>query len=129
MSARAPGLGIGEVTKLFGLTPRSVRYYEARGLLTSTRDRQNCRRFDYQARSTLELIAQLRRAGLSIPDIQSLLVAREAGGDLKTCAQQLVSARRQALELQLAELDAVETWLAQAVAGPVKSRRLFARAA
>ena len=124
----ASGLGIGEVTKLFGLTARSVRFYEERGLLTSGRDRRNCRRYDHQARSTLELIAQLRRAGLSIPDIQSLLEVRGVGDDLQACAQRLIRARRQALQRQLAELDRVETWLDRAVAEPASPRRLLVRA-
>jgi DNA-binding transcriptional MerR regulator len=129
VSARGlyPALGIGDVTRLFGLTPRTVRFYEERGLVSSIRDRQNHRRYDHSARSTLELIAQLRRAGLSIPDIRRLLEVRSAGDDLPSQARRLLAARRQALTQQLADLDAAEAWLDGALDRP-PARRLFARA-
>jgi DNA-binding transcriptional MerR regulator len=129
VSARGlyPALGIGDVTRLFGLTPRTVRFYEERGLVSSIRDRQNHRRYDQSARSTLELIAQLRRAGLSILDIRRLLEARGAGDDLAAQARRLMAARRQVLTQQLADLDGAEAWLDAALDRP-PARRLFARA-
>lgn len=129
MSARGlyPALGIGDVTRLFGLTPRTVRFYEERGLVTSIRDRQNHRRYDHSARSTLELIAQLRRAGLSILDIRRLLEARRADDDFAMLARRLIAGRRKALAQQVADLEAVDAWLDGAAQG-ARPRRLFARA-
>ncbi len=129
MSARGlyPALGIGDVTRLFGLTPRSVRFYEERGLVTSIRDRLNHRRYDRAARATLELIAQLRRAGLSIPAIRELLEDRQSGEARPLHARRLLAARRQLLTEQLAELEAVDAWLATAMEGSAP-RRLLARA-
>jgi DNA-binding transcriptional MerR regulator len=130
VSARGlyPALGIGDVTRLFGLTPRSVRFYEERGLVTAMRDRQNHRRYDQSARATLELIAQLRRAGLSIPEIRRLLEARGSGDDLATHARRLLASRRQALTRQLADLEAVDAWLDGAAHRQSSPRRLLARA-
>ena len=130
MSARGlyPALGIGDVTRLFGLTPRSVRFYEERGLVTSMRDRQNHRRYDQSARSTLELIAQLRRAGLSIPEIRRLLEDAGSGDDLTAQARRLLAARRLVLSQQLADLEAVDAWLEAAGGRSSSPRRLLARA-
>jgi DNA-binding transcriptional MerR regulator len=129
VSARGvyPALGIGDVTRLFGLTPRSVRFYEERGLVTSTRDRQNHRRYDQSARATLELIAQLRRAGVSIPEIRRLLEARGSGEDLPVLARRVLDARRRLLSEQLADLEAVDAWLERA-AERFAVPRLLARA-
>jgi len=123
-----PALGIGDVTRLFGLTARTVRFYEERGLITSIRDRLNHRRYDQSARSTLELIAQLRRAGLSIPDIRRVLEARIDGEDLPALARRLIDARRRALTQQLADLDTVQTWLEGSAGASIRPRRFLARA-
>jgi DNA-binding transcriptional MerR regulator len=62
-----------QVGKLFGLTPRAVRYYEERGLVIPSRDHANKRWFDAGARRRLQLIAQLRRCRLSIAEIADIL--------------------------------------------------------
>ncbi len=116
VSARGPGLGIGEVTKLFGVTQRALRFYEERGLIHAVRDRQNCRRYDCRTRATLELIARLRRAGMSIPHVRLVLEARELGYDARGCAHRLIAAQREGLRRQLAELDGLENWLDSAPA-------------
>ena len=64
---------ISELTRRFGLTARAIRYYEERGLIAAARDHQNARRFDQRAQRRLSQITQLRKAGLSIPDIEDIL--------------------------------------------------------
>jgi DNA-binding transcriptional MerR regulator len=71
------GSRIGRMCALFGLTPRAIRFYEERGLIRPGRDAQNRRLFDGLTRRRLELIAELRRAGLPLQEIHSLL---EVGG-------------------------------------------------
>jgi DNA-binding transcriptional MerR regulator len=100
--------GISTVCELFGLTPRAVRFYEDRGLVTSGRDKFNCRKYDARARARLEQIAAYRQAGLSIEDILEIF-ALEAEGDgaqrdcatrkLKARLTELEGARRQAEQL------------------------------
>ena len=64
---------LSEVRRQFDLTARAVRFYEDIGLIESNRDRRNCRRYDWRARSRLELIAQFRRAGLPLETIREIL--------------------------------------------------------
>lgn len=65
-----------KITRLaaqLGLTPRAVRYYEQRGLVTVGRDDANRRVYDADARERLQTIAKLRRAGLSLAAIEEVL--------------------------------------------------------
>jgi MerR family Zn(II)-responsive transcriptional regulator of zntA len=72
---------MSDVCDLLGLTPRAIRYYEEQGLVEASRNRQNARCFDAAARVQLELIARLRRAGVSLKEIRSVLIAREEDAD------------------------------------------------
>jgi len=97
--AAAWGVTIGQLCSLFNLTPRAIRFYEERGLVTATRDRQNRRIFDLHARQRLHVIADLRRAGLSLNDIRDAL--DDADGDEALLKQQVLAqlaARLQALD-------------------------------
>jgi DNA-binding transcriptional MerR regulator len=91
--------GISTVCDQFGLTPRAVRFYEDRGLVRSSRDRVNFRRYDKVARARLEQIAAYRQAGLSIDDILEIF-ALEVDGPAaqRDCAAQKLVAK-------LVELD------------------------
>jgi DNA-binding transcriptional MerR regulator len=91
--------GISTVCELFGLTPRAVRFYEDRGLVTSRRDRFNCRSYDSAARARLEQIAAYRLAGLSIEDIHEIFSLEDGGGNaLRECATRKLKARLVELE-------------------------------
>ena len=99
------GVTIGELCSLFGLTPRAIRFYEERGLVTASRDARNRRIFDRCARWRLQVIADLRRGGLGLDDIGELLDA--AGDDeilLREKALGKLAARLQALEVSRREL-------------------------
>jgi DNA-binding transcriptional MerR regulator len=71
--------GITTICDQFGLTARAVRFYEDRGLVSSNRDRFNCRRYDKMARARLEQIAAYRQAGLSIDDILEIFALETEG--------------------------------------------------
>jgi DNA-binding transcriptional MerR regulator len=86
--------GISTVCELFGLTPRAVRFYEDRGLVTSGRDRFNCRKYDSRARARLEQIAGYRQAGLSIDDILEIFALETEGANAqRECATRKLKAR------------------------------------
>ena len=92
--------GISTVCELFGLTPRAVRFYEDRGLVTSGRDKFNCRKYDSRARARLEQIAAYRQAGLSIDDILEIFTLQAEGDE---AAQRECATRK--LKARLTELD------------------------
>jgi DNA-binding transcriptional MerR regulator len=96
---------IGDVSELFGLTPRAKRFYEERGLIWTRRDSRNRRLFDDDSRRRLQLIATLRRSHLALPDIADILDCE--GGEAKqvTLAIGKLSAQRQRLEEMLQALQ------------------------
>jgi DNA-binding transcriptional MerR regulator len=99
-NAVAWGVTIGQLCSLFSLTPRAIRFYEERGLVTVARDGRNRRIFDHQARQRLQFIADLRRARLSLHEIRDVL--DEANGDETQLKQQVLAK----LAAQLQALDA-----------------------
>jgi DNA-binding transcriptional MerR regulator len=91
--------GISMVCEQLSLTPRAVRFYELRGLVTSRRDKFNCRVYDRRARARLEEIAGYRQAGLSIDDILELFALESDGEAAKReCAARKLRARITELE-------------------------------
>ncbi|TDC47916.1 MerR family transcriptional regulator [Actinomadura sp. KC345] len=61
---------IGELARRTGASPRSLRYYEQRGLLTSRRDRNGYRRYDEAAVQLVNNLRHLLGAGLSVADVR-----------------------------------------------------------
>lgn len=101
-----PRLGMSGAMRLFGLTARALRFYEEKGLVEARRDRLNARYYDPVARGRLEWIARLRRAGVSLPDIEEVLGADEEGRG-QECAMRKLERRRETLQAELGHLDGV----------------------
>lgn len=77
-------MNINELAKRLRLTPRAIRLYEAKGLLTPARNPDNDYRV-YTERDAwrLQTIAALREIGLSLSHIQKLLLSRDDGDTAK----------------------------------------------
>ena len=101
-----PRLGMSGAMRLFGLTARALRFYEEKGLVEARRDRLNARYYDPVARGRLEWIARLRKAGVSLPDIEDVLGAEEDGKG-RDCALRKLERRREALQAELNQVDEV----------------------
>ncbi len=89
----------------FGVTARTLHYYEAVGLLRPVRDRANARLFDADALRRLDWILVLRRAGLPISTIAALLAEDAGDAALSSAAEPLVERRRAELAAQLGALE------------------------
>ena len=89
MSARGStvaGLRIGEVARLVGTTPRTIRYYEEIGLLPSGADREAGRHRLYGEQEVERLRDALRLKdlfGVSLDELKELLEAEEARAGLR----------------------------------------------
>jgi DNA-binding transcriptional MerR regulator len=92
-------LDISEVARLTGLTARALRFYEARGLIAPLRTASGRRHFGPRQLERLHQIIALKRAGLSLAQIQRLTAGRPV--DLKA----LVTAQREALDAQAREIE------------------------
>lgn len=98
---------ISELAREFGITPRALRFYEDKGLLTPARDGLN-RVYSHRDRARLQLILRGKRVGLSLQEIKEILDLYAIGDGQR---QQLQTAlkrfknRLQALEEQKQDLD------------------------
>ena len=91
----------------FKCTPRALRFYEDKGLLSPARDGMN-RVYSYKDRGRLQLILRGKRVGLSLCEIGEILDLYEAD---ESGAQQAAKSLRKfrerivALEAQRADID------------------------
>ncbi|MFN3613106.1 MAG: MerR family transcriptional regulator [Rubrimonas sp.] len=121
---------IGAMCAAFDVTPRTLRFYEAKGLLNPIRDGQK-RLFTPRDRARLTLILRGKRFGFSLVEIQELLDLYAAGDgqvrqltatlDRATERLRLMRAQRDELSLAIEELAdqiaLVERMLAERTAG------------
>jgi DNA-binding transcriptional MerR regulator len=132
----APGLTITELAQEFDITPRAIRFYEDKGLLTPQRAGRN-RVYAQRDRTRLKLTLRGKRLGLSLQEIKRLVDMYDSPSDTEPQLQaflQVLSAHRTLLEQQredievtLAEIAQHEARCRQLLAAP--ARRKPARAA
>jgi DNA-binding transcriptional MerR regulator len=81
-----PGLRIGEVAKLAGTTPRTIRYYEEIGLLPAAHGREPGAHRTY-AEADVERLTDLLRLkdllGVSLEELKELVEAEGARAELR----------------------------------------------
>ncbi|MET8998731.1 MerR family transcriptional regulator [Amycolatopsis sp. NPDC004169] len=73
---------IGELAQRTGVSPRSLRYYEEQGLLTSSRSEAGQRHYAEADAERVRLIRRLFDAGLSSRVIATVLPCVDVPGDL-----------------------------------------------
>jgi DNA-binding transcriptional MerR regulator len=86
MSPAQEGLRIGEVAKLTGTTPRTIRYYEEIGLLPSPGDREPGAHRTYEEGDVERLTELLRLKdllGVSLEELKDLVTAEDARAALR----------------------------------------------
>jgi DNA-binding transcriptional MerR regulator len=103
---------ISQLAREFKITPRALRFYEDKGLLTPLRDGQ-MRIYQSRDRARLQLILRGKRVGLSLQDIKDILDLYAIGDGQRAQMQAALDkfkARIVALEQQKHDiLDAIET--------------------
>ncbi|MGW2303851.1 MerR family transcriptional regulator [Streptomyces sp. NPDC001809] len=86
---------IGELAKHTGVSPRSLRYYEDQGLLTSSRSGAGQRHYSDAAVQRVSLIRQLFDAGMSSRVIATVLPCVDVPGDLAVAEETFAAMIRQ----------------------------------
>jgi DNA-binding transcriptional MerR regulator len=92
---------ISELAREFNVTPRALRFYEDKALLSPTRDGMN-RVYSTRDRARLKLILQGKSVGFSLTDIREMLDLYTLEGhraqlklSLKKSREQIVNLERQ----------------------------------
>ncbi|WP_411083661.1 MerR family transcriptional regulator [Streptomyces sp. cmx-18-6] len=92
---------VGELSRRTGVSARSLRYYEAQGLLEARRGANGYRSYDEDAIASVRKIRALLRAGLSTDVIRQVLpCARGEQPEFDWCAD-----LRAILDGELTDLD------------------------
>ncbi len=114
MDAGEPTWTITELAREHGVTLRTIRFYEDRGLLTPARRGQQ-RIFHNRDRIRLALILRGRRLGFSLDEIARIVDMYDAEpgevGQLRYLLEQ-IAARRADLEARRRDIDETLTELA-----------------
>ncbi len=108
---------IGDLSREFGVTTRTIRFYEDQGLLSPTRDGQN-RIYEGRDRVRLKLVLRGKRLGFSLKEIKKLIELYDApegeGAQLRSFIEKIRARRSELLaqkddiEHVLDELDVLE---------------------
>lgn len=100
-------LDIGEVVKLTGIPPSTLRFYEEKGLIRSTARRGLRRLFNSHVLEQLQFISLGKHAGLTLEEIASMFTTE---GRLLVNRQFLVK-KAGAIEKSIQQLTAVKNTL------------------
>jgi len=107
---------ISQLAREFEVTPRALRFYEDKGLLTPRRDGMN-RVYSHRDRARLQLILRGKRVGLSLIEIKEILDLYKV--DQRAQAQTALKKYQQrviALEAQREDIDAAIETLTDSIA-------------
>ncbi|MFG2829161.1 MerR family transcriptional regulator [Streptomyces sp. NPDC048434] len=123
---------IGDAAAATGMTPRTLRYYEQRGLVTARRTPSGHREYDAEDIRRLQAVRELREAGLTVGDVRACAhllrtMAPGEGPDLLpkdprsecSAAAEAVARRRLAdLDARIERLSQLRARLAARLSGP-----------
>ncbi|MGB4912971.1 MAG: MerR family DNA-binding transcriptional regulator [Candidatus Dechloromonas phosphoritropha] len=100
---------ISDLAREFGITPRTIRFWEDQGILAPDREGRN-RVFTRRDRARLKMALRGKRLGLSLAEIKDLIGMYSGTADetpqLIECLR-VMSKRREALEQQREDIEAM----------------------
>jgi DNA-binding transcriptional MerR regulator len=100
---RPPLIGIREMAERFDTTLRTLRFYEARGLISPLRDGMN-RLYDAEAEQRFRLIDEGRKLGFTLTEIAELLATSRSANELRLTLDRILD-QIEHLETQRKQLD------------------------
>lgn len=104
---------IGEVAAAVGMTTKTIRFYEDRGLLPAAeRSTNGYRDYGRDTTSRLEFIRRSQTAGLTLAQIQGILQIRDDGHPPCTHVRDVLGKQIMDLDRQIAELTALRATVA-----------------
>ncbi|MDD2744391.1 MAG: MerR family DNA-binding transcriptional regulator [Rhodocyclaceae bacterium] len=109
MSQSVTTFTISDLAREFGITPRTIRFWEDHGILAPERDGSK-RVFTRRDRARLKMALRGKRLGLSLAEIKDLIGMYSSTEDetpqLLECLR-IMSKRREALEQQREDIEAM----------------------
>jgi MerR family transcriptional regulator, copper efflux regulator len=110
---------IGEVAAESGLPVKTIRYYEELGLLTPSvrRTKSGYRLFCESVFNRLAFIKRSQSLGLSLGEIQKILVVRDGGQIPCSVVKEMLSHKLDAIEEQINALEILRSELQEILSG------------
>ncbi len=109
MNQPAATFAISDLAREFGITPRTIRFWEDHGILSPEREGGK-RVFTRRDRARLKMALRGKRLGLSLAEIKELIGMYNSTEDetpqLMQCLR-VMSSRRSALEQQREDIEAM----------------------
>jgi MerR family transcriptional regulator, redox-sensitive transcriptional activator SoxR len=115
MDSSSELLTIGEVSRMTGRAPSSLRYYEAIGLISEPVRVNGRRRYEPAIIRTLAVIDTAQRAGLTLDEVRLLLEAAKSGAEATQRLRQVAERKLPELQALIERTEIVRTWLEAAV--------------
>ena len=115
MAQTTARFAISDLAREFGITPRTIRFWEDQGILAPQREGRN-RVLTRRDRARLKMALRGKRLGLSLAEIKDLIGMYSGTEDetpqLIECLR-VMSKRREALEQQREDIEAMLADIAQ----------------
>ena len=109
MAQTTARFAISDLAREFGITPRTIRFWEDQGILAPEREGRN-RVFTRRDRARLKMALRGKRLGLSLAEIKDLIGMYSGTEDetpqLIECLR-VMSKRREALQQQREDIEAM----------------------
>jgi MerR family mercuric resistance operon transcriptional regulator len=110
-SQAVPSLTIGKLAAAVGVGVETIRFYQRKGLLQQPERESGFRRYGSDDLRRLRFIRQAQTAGFTLEQIKELLDLDKS--EDRARARELASARVEALDAKIAELQAARDALKQ----------------
>jgi MerR family copper efflux transcriptional regulator len=109
----APGLRIGEMAKISGLSVKTIRFYCDQGLLRTARSEGGYRIFSPESLAELEIIRALRSMDVPIGELALILEVRRAGVCNCSVLKDSIATKLLSIDSRIQELQMMKSELAR----------------
>lgn len=104
----------GQLARLCGVGPETIRFYERRGLIPEApRSSGGYRRFGEEAMKRLIFIRRAKGLGFSLPEIGELLSLHDEPAGDRARVKQITESKLAEIESKIADLDRMRATLAE----------------
>jgi MerR family transcriptional regulator, copper efflux regulator len=109
----APGLRIGEMAKISGLSVKTIRFYCDQGLLHTARSEGGYRIFSPESLAEMEIIRALRSMDVPIGELARILEVRRAGVCNCSVLKDSIATKLLSIDSRIQELQMMKSELAR----------------
>ncbi|MEX6506338.1 Cu(I)-responsive transcriptional regulator [Jiella sp. M17.18] len=106
-------MNIGEASRLSGLPPKTIRYYEEVGLVKPARANNGYRNYRERDVHMLRFLQRSRSLGFSIDEARRLLALYENANRKSEDVKQVASRRMAEIDRKIAELESLKRALVE----------------